>query len=120
MGNIKIEYIKLANIQTLCSSNGNSTKANSAYKKLKKIYFKIKRKEIDSGILIELLSEDESTKLWAASHMLGLQYNTDMALSVLDDMSEHIINPSNVLQNIISSGAKITAKVYRNKGYLKF
>ena len=120
LNKIKKKYIELANIHVICSTNGKSAEANNAYRKLKKIFMQLKMEKMDRSILIDLLNEDNPTRLWAASHMLGLQYYTKTALSVLEKIAVANTDSLNTIAKIISFNAKLTAKIYRDKGFLNF
>jgi|LSQX01.2.fsa_nt_gb hypothetical protein len=113
--NAKQEYINAAILQQRCSCDGNHKIANQQYNVLKTIYTQIEQGKIEKEILIELLHNDTiEVRMWAAAHMLGLQYEVPTAEQELQKIATQ---PES---GIIGFDAQMTLKVWRKKGFLNF
>lgn len=112
---IKNSYIDTAILQSEASYNGDHKTANKQYKTLKKIYDQIEQKKISKELLLELLNHPNlAVKSWAASHMLGLKFETDKAEQELKNI---LSMPES---GMIGFSAEMTLKVWKEQGYLKF
>lgn len=75
------EYIKAAMNHGNALAEGNSKKANSAYRIIEKNYNILKQNEALELLIGLLTHENNSVKLWAARHTLN--YKSDLAKKVL-------------------------------------
>jgi len=112
---IKIQYINSAKEHRRASFSGDFKIANKEYKKLRKIFNDIQVNIIDRKFLIELLNGEElEVATWAAVHMLGLKFETKRAVKLLDNVAR------NDDLGMLSFNAKMTLKVWKEKGELTF
>lgn len=98
------------------TDEGNSRKANTAYKKVTELVKRIQdNDELTRTIFIRLLRcDDVRISYVAAGHCLGLNIFTEEAVELLErvrDMKE---------LGLIAFDAKMTLKVWREQGYLTF
>jgi len=113
--NAEIEkYRESAKLHKKYSFNGEYKKANKEYFKLKKIFEKFKNGKLEKDLLVQLLA-DESVEVqaWAAAHLLGLNYEVKKASEILEKLEK-------CEDKKISLDAKMTLKVWKDKGSLKF
>jgi len=116
---IKQQYIDSAMLHSLASAEGNYKVANKQALKLKNIYLKIENCKIDYNILLELLDHaDVSVQVWAAAHLLGLNYEVKKAENRLLKISE--MHGRGIQDNMRIFAAKKTLEEWKVQGCLKF
>ena len=114
---IKARFIELTLMHTKESLNC-ARKANAAYTKLIKIHKLMETDEVDKSILLELIDHtDPAVRVTAAAHLLALNLETDKALDILDSIAERKFDE--IYLRVACGDAKMTAKVYREQGYLR-
>ena len=111
-----VKYRKWAIQHGQGSSEGDYRKTNKAYKELTKIFnlFENNQKIADIILSILLRDDDVNTRIFAASHSLGLSKYIEQSKEVL----KQIANEKKF--GIISFNAEMTLRVWEKQGYLKF
>ncbi|MBN2894052.1 MAG: hypothetical protein JXL97_19435 [Bacteroidales bacterium] len=112
---IKDDYCKSAIAHRKASFQGEYKTANKEAKKLKEFFTLFLENKIDKKILVELLENEKvAIATWAAAHLLGLKYEMKKAEALLTKISnsDHL--------GMISFNAKMTLKVWKEKGELTF
>ncbi|MEN2773870.1 DUF2019 domain-containing protein [Acetivibrio clariflavus] len=110
------EYRNLAILHWKASREGDYKTANKNYAKLTKIYeMFLNDKELQEKVLPQLLDDSMyCVQLWAAAHCLGLELYKDEAIHKLEQISTLNSNEAPSFE------AKMTLKVWREKGVLTF
>lgn len=98
------------------SKEGDYKTANKNYSKLTKFFKQFKGDEVFRSKALEILLKDSnySVQLWAASHSLGLGFETKKAEEILRFISELSSNLAPSFE------AKMTLDVWEKKGELTF
>lgn len=110
------KYKTAAKLYGLATQNGDYKNANRQVAILKEIYTIFQSNpELQKIILNQLIQDDNPiVSSWAAAHSLGLEFEINQAIKVLEEISKR----NDV--GIISFDAGMTLRVYGEKGCLKF
>lgn len=107
-------YIEAAKSHRRYSYSGQYKEANKEFSKLKKIFTKFEKEELEKDLLIRLLDHQSlEVQSWAAAHLLGLDYKTGQAIKALERLEKGE-------NKKIAFNAKMTLQVWEKQGFLKF
>jgi len=116
---IKTTYENAARLHAKASAVGNYKTANKQVNILRGIYRDIEKRKIENIILLELLEDDDiSIKAWAAAHLLGLKFEIDKAITVLQHIKSLIGKTTE--EKLVIFGSKKVLEVWEKRGFLKF
>lgn len=110
------KYIEYSEAHRKFIQDGDYRKANNAYKKLTRLYRKLEKDREMAEPLLGILCghADPAIKLWAAAHSIGLNFQVDVAVKILEDIAQDDKN------GLLGFSADKTLKVWKKNGVLIF
>lgn len=110
------KYIQYSEAHRKFLQNGDHNRANLAYKSLTRLYQKMENdRSIAETALQTLLNyPSPAVNLWAASHAIGLNIQTEIAAKILAEIAQ------NDPKGLLGFSAEMTLKEWKRKGKLTF